>query len=272
MPTLIPRGSNARRSSYFSAARARRGTMYIAFPPFRTCLRTAKYATRDFPLAVGIARTRDLPSRAIGIARSCGGYRSSMPCSVRMAVMRGSTPRSATFIPSSIWRRRHKGLAGVAELPLRRPSRSITVRSAVRKVADVLCHDRQISPGLRKPRDEHVDPSGKAAPPEHRPSEGCRDARVSNSEILKHGGSVEGREVGFRIARASQVLGNDHARDEGSLAVPDESFQEPLRSFVAPSDIAEEGGVEHDRHSPFLRGFPRMRRSIRFRSASAPFR
>src|SRR3990170_975540 len=55
-----------------------------------------------------------------------------MPCSLRMAAIRGSTPRSATFILPSIWRRRHKGLAGGwPKSPLREalnPANAVEVR------------------------------------------------------------------------------------------------------------------------------------------------
>src|SRR2546428_13137884 len=75
-PTRSPRGSNAFRSSCFSEASARSGTMYSAFPPFRTLFRIARYDTRDFPLAVGIARTRFFPANAGPIASAWGGGRS----------------------------------------------------------------------------------------------------------------------------------------------------------------------------------------------------
>src|SRR3989454_5859450 len=75
--------------------------MYRAFPPFRTLFRIARYDTRDFPRAVGIARTRFFPARAEPIASAWGWYSSVMPCSSRIAGIRGSSPRSAmrTTVP-----------------------------------------------------------------------------------------------------------------------------------------------------------------------------
>src|SRR2546427_2272650 len=75
--------------------------MYSAFPPFSTRFRIARYDTRDFPLAVGIARTRFFPANAGPIASAWGGYSSVMPCSSRIAGIRGSSPRSAmrTTVP-----------------------------------------------------------------------------------------------------------------------------------------------------------------------------
>src|SRR2546426_4508118 len=115
MPTLTPRLSNSFRSSYFSAARARSGTMYSAFPPRWTEARIARYATRDLPLAVGIARTRFSPSRAGPIASACGGYSSSIPCFFRISTIRGSRPRSATRISYPMRRGPHKGSRGRRE-------------------------------------------------------------------------------------------------------------------------------------------------------------
>src|SRR5207245_2650053 len=94
---------------------ARSGTMYSAFPPRWTDARIARYATRDLPLAVGIARTRFSPSRAGPIASACGGYSSSIPCFFRISTILGSRPRSATRISHLMRRGPHKGSRGRRE-------------------------------------------------------------------------------------------------------------------------------------------------------------
>ncbi len=72
----------SRNSSTFSDANAFSGTMYSPLLPDKSPLSLfsmARYATKDFPLAVGMVSIRFLPSRAPGRASICGGKSSSIP-------------------------------------------------------------------------------------------------------------------------------------------------------------------------------------------------
>ncbi|VVB63627.1 Uncharacterised protein [uncultured archaeon] len=74
MPTLMPRSLKRRNASYFSVARALRGTMYRDRFPWKAALSIASSARRVFPAAVGMDRSILLPSRSPrSTASACGG-------------------------------------------------------------------------------------------------------------------------------------------------------------------------------------------------------
>ena len=95
MPTFMPSFLKGCKSSHFSEARARNGTMYMLFFPRRAASRMARYATRVLPLAVGKARTALSPFSTYGNASACGGYNLCMPCSSNIAFILPSTGTSS---------------------------------------------------------------------------------------------------------------------------------------------------------------------------------
>ena len=52
----------------------------------------------DFPLAVGMAATRFLPSRALGMASACGGWSSLNPADMSASATESGMSSSSTLI------------------------------------------------------------------------------------------------------------------------------------------------------------------------------
>ena len=97
---LMRRLANLSKSSFFSDANAFSGTMYRTFLCFSTMVWSAgMYPMSDFPLAVGIAATRFLPLRAMGIACACGGWRTMNPTSFRASATLSDISSSSTLMP-----------------------------------------------------------------------------------------------------------------------------------------------------------------------------
>ena len=100
IPTLSPtKLANSCNSSTFSEAKAFSGTIYKPLAPFRSeisrCI-IVRWATNDFPLAVGIVSMTLCPASAYGKASRCGGNSSSIPHSdLRCWIILSSTCRSA---------------------------------------------------------------------------------------------------------------------------------------------------------------------------------